>query len=109
MAAYKDGKRWRYRMTVALANGTRTKISGTPAINTKAQAEHEERLALARVLNEGPLVGRRPAAGEARERRITVRATDAEERAWQEIADSNGITLGEWMRRVLNVAAQGGS
>jgi integrase len=41
-----DGK-WRYRKVVTLSDGTRTRISGTPATNTKAAAETAEGRAVA--------------------------------------------------------------
>ena len=46
----KDGT-WRYRIVVKLPNGKRTRISGTPTINTKLEAEREERAHVHRVLN----------------------------------------------------------
>jgi integrase len=51
----KDGT-WRYRIVVKLPNGKRTRISGTPTINTKLEAEREERAHVHRVLNPPPAV-----------------------------------------------------
>lgn len=55
MPAYLDPRdeRWRYRKWVALPNGTRTRITGTPATNTKKAAEDAERLHVLRVTNPG--------------------------------------------------------
>lgn len=55
MPAYSDPRdeRWRYRKWVALPNGTRIRITGTPATNTKKAAEDAERLHVLRVTNPG--------------------------------------------------------
>jgi integrase len=42
---------WRYQKVVKLPDGGRVRISGTPSLNTKAEAEREERAHIARVLN----------------------------------------------------------
>ena len=42
---------WRYQKVVKLPDGARVRISGTPSLNTKAEAEREERAHIARVLN----------------------------------------------------------
>lgn len=51
MAAYKRDGVWRYRKRLTLPDGRRTRIEGTPAINTKAAAEAAERAHLERVLD----------------------------------------------------------
>jgi integrase len=55
MPAYSDPRdeRWRYRKWVALPNGTRIRITGTPATNTKKAAEDAERMHVLRVTNPG--------------------------------------------------------
>jgi integrase len=53
MPAYRDKRdgRWRYRKWVALPNGTRTRITGTPPTDTKVAAEAAERAHIDRVLH----------------------------------------------------------
>lgn len=55
MAVYRDSSgsepRWRYRKWVGKPDGTRERISGTPATNTKVAAEAAERAHIDRVLN----------------------------------------------------------
>ena len=55
MTAYRDNRtgRWRYRVWCALPNGTRERLTGTPATDTKAAAEHAERVHILRVTNPG--------------------------------------------------------
>jgi integrase len=55
MPAYRDKRtgRWRYRKWVALPNGTRTRVTGTPATDTKKAAEDAERKHVERVMNPG--------------------------------------------------------
>lgn len=62
MPAYQDRKtkRWRYRKWVRTPDGRRIRITGTPPTNTKAAAEHEERMHILRVTNPAAL----PAAPE---------------------------------------------
>ena len=52
MPVYRDHRdgRWRYRKVVKLPDGKRVKISGTPAINSKAAAEADERAEIARIV-----------------------------------------------------------
>jgi hypothetical protein len=52
MPAYRDKRdgRWRYRKWITLPNGTRTRVSGTPATDTKVAAEAAERANIDRVL-----------------------------------------------------------
>lgn len=53
MPAYKDkrrGNRWRYAKMVALPDGSRKRITGTPQVNTKRAAETAERAHIERVL-----------------------------------------------------------
>lgn len=45
------GDTWRYRKQVTLPDGTKTRIAGTPAINTKKAAEEAERAHVERLLN----------------------------------------------------------
>lgn len=49
-AVFQKG-RWRYRKLVTLLDGTKERIFGTPAINTKAAAEAAERAHIERLLN----------------------------------------------------------
>ncbi len=53
MPAYRDKRdgRWRYRKWVTLPNGTRTRIAGTPATDTRVAAESAERAHIDRVLH----------------------------------------------------------
>lgn len=55
MPAYRDNRDgcWRYRARVTLPNGKRERVTGTPAIDTKAAAEHAERLHIIRVTSPG--------------------------------------------------------
>jgi|GEM_PF-4576995 len=53
-------KRWSYAKRVTLTDGTKTRVRGTPAINTKAAALEAERTHVERVLNPAPVVA--PAA-----------------------------------------------
>ena len=51
MGAHRDNQGiWRYRKRVILPDGTGTRIKGTPAINTKLEAERAERAHVERVL-----------------------------------------------------------
>jgi integrase len=50
MAARRDSCQWRYRKVIQLEDGRRIRISGTPAINTKLEAEAAERAHILRVL-----------------------------------------------------------
>jgi integrase len=49
----KNGK-WRYRKVVHLPDGTQTRVFGTPAINTKLEAERAERAHIDRTLSPPP-------------------------------------------------------
>jgi integrase len=53
MPAYRDKRdgRWRYRKWITLPNGTRTRVTGTPATDTKVAAEAAERAHIDRVLH----------------------------------------------------------
>ena len=53
MPAYRDKRdgRWRYRKWVALPNGTRIRVTGTSATDTKIAAEAAERTHIDRVLH----------------------------------------------------------
>lgn len=51
MSVYKDSGQWRYRRMVRLPDGTKERISGTPQINSKPEAEREEREHIARALD----------------------------------------------------------
>ncbi len=53
MPAYKDKRdgTWRYRKWVKLPNGTSTRITGTPSIDTKAAAEHAEHMHIDRLMH----------------------------------------------------------
>jgi len=51
MGAYRDTEgRWRYRKWITLGDGTRTRIKGTPSLNTKVAADQAEREHIARAL-----------------------------------------------------------
>jgi hypothetical protein len=55
MGAYRDNQgAWHYRKRITLADGTGTRIKGTPAINSKLEAERAERTHIERVLRGGP-------------------------------------------------------
>ena len=64
MTAYRDHRTgdWRYRKWVVLPNGTRRRITGTPATDTKAAAEDAERLHIVRVLHPESVESEAPAA-----------------------------------------------
>lgn len=53
MGAYRDRRdgRWRWRVTVHLPDGSRRRISGTPDLDTRIEAERCERDAIARELH----------------------------------------------------------
>jgi integrase len=51
MPAYRRSEKWGYRKWVKLLDGRRVRISGTPAVNTRAAAEAAERAHIERVLN----------------------------------------------------------
>lgn len=52
MGAYRDSEgKWRYRKWITLADGTGTRVKGTPALNTKVAAEQAEKRHLERVVN----------------------------------------------------------
>jgi integrase len=52
MAVHKDKDgQWRYRKRIVLLDGSRERISGTPACNTKVAAEQAERAHIERALN----------------------------------------------------------
>lgn len=53
MAVYRDSRTriWRYRKTLRMPDGTTRRISGTPMVNTKVEAESAERSHILRVLN----------------------------------------------------------
>lgn len=51
MAVLRDGDQWRYRKTITLPDGSKTRINGTPAINTKQAAELAERAHIQRALD----------------------------------------------------------
>jgi integrase len=54
MGAYRDNQgTWHYRKRITLADGTGTRIKGTPAINTKLEAERAERAHVERILRGG--------------------------------------------------------
>ena len=55
MGAYRDNQgTWHYRKRITLADGTGTRVKGTPAINTKLEAERAERAHIDRVLRGAP-------------------------------------------------------
>jgi len=55
MGAYRDNQgTWHYRKRITLADGTGTRVKGTPAINTKLEAERAERAHIDRVLRGDP-------------------------------------------------------
>lgn len=56
MPAYRDGTQWRYRKLIRTLKGDALKISGTPKINTKMDAERAERAHITRALRP-PRVG----------------------------------------------------
>ena len=51
MAVRRDNGQWRYRKVVKLPNGRKVRISGTPALNTKLEAEEAERVHVLRILH----------------------------------------------------------
>jgi integrase len=52
MGAYRDTEgRWRYRKWITLADGTGTRIKGTPLLNTKVAAEQAEQKHLQRIVS----------------------------------------------------------
>ena len=54
MAVYRDGTQWRYRLGLKMPDGTRKRIGGTPALNTKAAAIAAERAHIERELSPPP-------------------------------------------------------
>ena len=63
MAVYKDARRgniWRYRKRIRLPDGRRRRIEGTPPVDTKAAAEHAERLHVLRLTAPGAIAPSEP-------------------------------------------------
>jgi len=55
VSAYRGrDRKWRYRKVVQLPSGRKQRISGTPAINTRAAAESAERLHIEWILSTRP-------------------------------------------------------
>lgn len=104
MSVYQTNGRWRYRKLVTLPDGSKTRVSGSPSVNTRKACEWALTHAIARVIGEGPRVGRPPESDEAREERITVRASGAEAAVWRERASKLDITVSEWLRLRANGA-----
>lgn len=69
--------RWRYRKVVRLPNGRKVRISGTPAVNTKLEAENAERNHILLVLNPAP-----------EQKEVPSFKTFVEERWWPVYPDS---------------------
>lgn len=56
MAVRRDRSgRWRYRIVVKLPDGRTERISGTPTLNTRREAERAERDHVQRTLNPAPV------------------------------------------------------
>jgi integrase len=75
MGAHRDNQGiWRYRKRVILPDGTGTRIKGTPAINTKLEAERAERAHVERVLrgDSEPSERSRPTAERRKEAPLTL-------------------------------------
>lgn len=74
MPAYRDNRtgRWRYRVWVTLPTGNRTRITGTPTTDTKAAAEHAERMHVFRVTNPGFVPPPSLTASKGKERARTI-------------------------------------
>ncbi len=62
MPAYKDGRTgtWRYRKWIVLPDGTRTRLTGTPAVDSREYAEAAERAHINRALTPEPSKGPTP-------------------------------------------------
>jgi hypothetical protein len=102
--AYLDrrGMRWRFRATVTLANGTKHRLLGTPAINSKAAAEAALRERVAIMSGYVAPAGAPRGAADVREIVVTLRATHAEAASWHAMADAEGVTFSDWMRARLD-------
>lgn len=74
MPAYRDNRTgaWRYRKWVRLPSGNRIRITGTPATDTKAAAEHAERTHIDRVMNPDRAHAETTAAPATKERVPTI-------------------------------------
>lgn len=75
MGAYRDNQgTWRYRKWITLLDGTGTRVKGTPAINTKLEAERAERGHIERVLRGGcePVEHSRPMLERQKEEPLTL-------------------------------------
>ena len=85
------GDTWRYRKWVTLPDGTRTRIAGTPDINTKKAAEEAERAHVERLLNPpAPKVERR-LMSDVFDRFLEEHTTEAENRASEKAAKRGAI------------------
>lgn len=103
MSVYKDGSRWRYRSTITLPDGSRTRISGTCTPNTKASCEAAERVRVERVLKLGPQVGRPSATDEPRAINLTVRVSATELEQWHSYAAAHGFeSVSDAVRAAMN-------
>ena len=75
MGAYRDNEgTWRYRKWITLLDGTGTRVKGTPAINSKLEAERAERAHIERVLRgeREPPERPRPTAAKRKEESLTL-------------------------------------
>jgi integrase len=75
MGAYRDNEgTWRYRKWITLLDGTGTRVKGTPAINSKLEAERAERAHIERVLRgeREPPDRRKSTAAKRKEESLTL-------------------------------------
>ena len=99
MSAIKRAEQWHYRKWVRLPDGKRTRIFGTPPINTKAAALVAERAAIERLTNPQPepVITRAPItvaeyvkAWVSRRRELDISADDVEARLRLHAMDALG-------------------
>src|SRR5438045_6377766 len=83
MGAYRDNQgTWRYRKWITLLDGTGTRVKGTPAINTKLEAERAERGHIERVLRGERDPPERSSAGVARRKEESLNLSRFVKDAW---------------------------
>jgi hypothetical protein len=83
MGAYRDNQgKWHYRKWITLLDGAGTRVKGTPAINTKLEAERAERAHIERVLRGEREPSARPSAAAASRKEESLTLSRFVEDTW---------------------------
>jgi len=91
MGAYRDNEgTWRYRKWITLLDGTGTRVKGTPAINTRLEAERAERTHIERVLRGEREPPARPSPTAAKRKGESLTLSRFVEDAWWPKYSSGG-------------------